>query len=219
MSLHILNRARVYGSDKGNAMNIYQKLAQIQQEIRCPKNLENTFGGYKYRSAETILESLKPIMAKHKVMLLLIDDIKQIGDRHYVMAEAKLIDLEEETSVSTYAFARESLERPKMDAAQLTGSASSYARKYALNGLLLLDDVKDPDTNEFTKQQMDKPRQKAKGLSPQEVDMFTADLLQAGANIQKICQRYKVKNLSELTADQANEIIALVRGNGNNRNS
>lgn len=198
-------------------MTIYQKLAQIQQEIRCPKNLENTFGGYKYRSAETILESLKPIMAKHKVMLLLIDDIKQIGDRHYVMAEAKMIDLEGETSVSTYAFARETLDRPKMDASQITGSASSYARKYALNGLLLLDDVKDADTDEFTRQQM--PRQKTvQRLTPQEVDMFTTDLLQAGANIQTICKRYKVKGLDELTADQANEIIAIVKGNGNNRN-
>ena len=198
-------------------MTIYQKLAQIQQEIKCPKDKNNDFGGYKYRSAESILEALKPIMAAHKAMLILNDDIRIVGDRFYVMAEAKMIDLESETTISTYAFARETLERPKMDAAQLTGSASSYARKYALNGLLLLDDVKDPDTNEFTRQQMDKPRQKAKGLSPQEVDMFTADLLQAGANIQKICQRYKVKDLSELTADQANEIIALVRGNGNNR--
>jgi len=199
-------------------MTIYQKLAQIQQEIKCPKDKNNDFGGYKYRSAESILEALKPIMAKHKVMLILNDDIRIVGDRFYVMSEAKLIDLEGETTMSTYAFARETLERPKMDAAQLTGSASSYARKYALNGLLLLDDVKDPDTNEFTRQQMDKPKQKPKGLSPQEVDMFTADLLQAGANIQKVCQRYKVNDLSELTADQANEIIALVRGNGNNRN-
>ena len=200
-------------------MTIYQKLAQIQQEIKCPKDKNNDFGGYKYRSAESILEALKPIMAAHKVMLILNDDIRIVGDRFYVMAEAKMIDLESETTISTYAFARETLERPKMDAAQLTGSASSYARKYALNGLLLLDDVKDPDTNEFTRQQMDKPKPRPKGMTTIEVDMFTADLLQAGANIQKICQRYKVKDLSELTADQANEIIALVRGNGNNRNS
>ena len=209
-------------------MTIYQKLAAIQQEIRCPKNMENTFGGYKYRSAESILESLKPIMAKHGVTLILNDEIKMVGDRFYVMAEAKLIDLAVETSapmtITTYAFARETLDRPKMDAAQITGSASSYARKYALNGLLLLDDVKDPDTNEFARQNIaatwqERPKsaRQEKKLTPQEVDMFTADLLQAGANIQKICQRYKVKDLGELTGDQANEIIAIVRGNGNNR--
>lgn len=210
-------------------MSIYQKLAAIQQEIKCPKNMENTFGGYKYRSAESILESLKPIMAKHGVTLILNDEIKMVGDRFYVMAEAKLIDLAVETSapmtITTYAFARETLDRPKMDAAQITGSASSYARKYALNGLLLLDDVKDPDTNEYARQNQERPAKKQERkqepvvnrLSPQEVDMFTADLLQAGANIQKICQRYKVKDLGELTGDQANEIIAIVRGNGNNR--
>ena len=202
-------------------MTIYQKLAAIQQEIRCPKNMENTFGGYKYRSAESILESLKPVMAKHKVTLILVDEIRMVGDRFYVMAEAKMVDLESETTVSTYAFARETLDRPKMDAAQITGSASSYARKYALNGLLLLDDVKDPDTNEFARQNQERPKKQkqepANRLSPQDVDMFTADLLQAGANIQKICDRYRVKSIADLTVDQANEIIAIVRGNGNNR--
>lgn len=219
--MHILNRARAFGSDKGADMTIYQKLAAIQQEIKCPKDKENTFGGYKYRSAEQILESLKPVMARHKVTLVLIDDIRMIGDRFYVMAEAKMVDLESETAVSTYAFARETLDRPKMDAAQITGSASSYARKYALNGLLLLDDVKDPDTNEFARQNQERPKKQkqepASRLSPQDVDMFTADLLQAGANIQKICDRYRVKSLADLTVEQANEIIAIVRGNGNNR--
>lgn len=191
-------------------MNIYQKLAAIQQEIRCPKNLENTFGGYKYRSAETILESLKPIMAKHKVMLLLIDDIKQIGDRHYVMAEAKLIDLEEETSVSTYAFARESLERPKMDAAQLTGSASSYARKYALNGLLLLDDVKDPDTNEFARQQQERPKQNKKNSI--DFDEFAFKLMDANVNIKALCESYKVDKLESLTPEQVKDIEVKLNG-------
>ena len=216
--MHILNRARACGSDKGDVMNIYQKLAAIQQEIKCPKDKNNDFGGYKYRSAESILEALKPIMAKHKVMLLLIDDIRQIGDRHYVMAEAKLIDLEEETSVSTYAFARESLERPKMDAAQLTGSASSYARKYALNGLLLLDDVKDPDTNEFTRQQQDKRQKQNKGrrLTWDEAVLFGQDLIKAGSSEAEICKEYGVSDLLAFTVNDANAIMAKL--NGNNRN-
>lgn len=187
-------------------MTIYQKLAAIQQEIKCPKDKENTFGGYKYRSAEQVLESLKPVMARHKVTLVLIDDIRMIGDRFYVMAEAKMVDLESETAVSTYAFARETLDRPKMDAAQITGSASSYARKYALNGLLLLDDMKDPDTNEFARQTQD-TKQKPKKRKEIDFDEFAFKLMDAGVNIKKLCEQYKVEQMEDLTPAQVNDIL------------
>ena len=195
-------------------MTIYHKLAAIQQEIKCPKNLENTFGGYKYRSAESILESLKPIMAAHKVTLMLNDDIRMVGDRIYVMAEAKMIDLEGETSVSTHAFAREALERPKMDAAQLTGSASSYARKYALNGLLLLDDVKDPDTNEFARQQQERPKRSKRNEF--DFDEFAFRLMNAGVNIKKLCDQYKVEQLEDLSPEQVKDIEVKLSGNKRN---
>lgn len=201
-------------------MTIYQKLALIQQEIKCPKDKENTFGGYKYRSAESILEALKPVMVKHKVTVILIDDIRMIGDRIYVMAEAKMIDLESETSISTYAFARETLERPKMDAAQITGSSSSYARKYALNGMLLLDDVKDPDTNEYTRQQQEpaKPvKQKQNQAEPvkqkkEQIDWdgFTNKLIDANVNINAMLYRFKVNKIEELTPAQVTKITSML---------
>lgn len=199
-------------------MTIYQKLAEIQSTMKAPKNLYNSFGKYNYRNAESILEAFKPYGMKHKVMLLIKDDIRMVGDRFYVMAEAKLIDLESETSISTYGFAREAFTKTGMDEAQITGAASSYARKYALNGLFLLDDTKDPDTDEFHKQthpQQKKMPQKAPQsprLAGDGLQRFTNDLMQAGASIEKICQKYKVNSLSEMTVAQAEECIAIIRG-------
>ena len=198
-------------------MTIYQKLAEIQSTMKAPKNLYNKFGKYNYRNAESILEAFKPYEVKHKVMLLIKDDIRVIGDRFYVCAEAKLIDLESETSISTFGFAREALTKTGMDEAQITGAASSYARKYALNGLFLLDDTKDADTDEFHQQthpqkQQSVPQPPRRVLNPEELEMFTADLQQAGANIQSICKRCRVNSLAELTPEQANEIMQIIRG-------
>ena len=158
-------------------------------------------------------------------MLVLNDDIRMIGDRIYVMAEAKMIDLEGETTVSTCAFAREALDRPKMDEAQITGAASSYARKYALNGLLLLDDNKDPDTDEYTLQQQDeapkqpekKERRKPNKNNDIEFDKFVFRLMEANVNTKDICNYYKVKRLEDLTQEQIDEILKFI--NGNNRNN
>ena len=199
-------------------MTIYQKLAEIQSTMKAPKNLYNKFGKYNYRNAEGILEAFKPYGVKHKVMLLVTDEIRMVGDRFYVRAEAKLIDLESETSISAFGFAREAESKAGMDEAQITGSASSYARKYALNGLLLLDDTKDPDTDEYherTHPQQKKMPQKAPQsprLAGDGLQRFTNDLMQAGASIEKVCQKYKVNSLSEMTVDQAEECITIIRG-------
>ena len=123
-------------------------LFKIQQEIKAPKNQYNKFGGYNYRSLEDITEAFKTVAAKHNVALLLSDDIVQIGDRYYIKASAKLIDKSGKVIAENTAFARESENKKGMDDAQVTGAASSYARKYALNGLFALDDTKDPDTEE-----------------------------------------------------------------------
>lgn len=126
--------------------------------MKVPKNLENTYGGFWYRNAEGILEAFKPFSEKYNVTLNLSDEIIQVGDRYYIKATATLIDLEDRGgTVKSTAYARECLEKKGMDESQITGTASSYARKYALNGLLLLDDTKDADTDEFRKQQEDKP--------------------------------------------------------------
>ena len=127
-------------------MTINEKLLQIQMELKVPKSVKNSFGGYKYRTVDMILEKVKPLTEKNKCALILQDDLVLIGERYYVKATAILLDLESDTNVATSAYAREQLERKKSDDSQLTGAASTYARKYALNGLFLLDDTADPDS-------------------------------------------------------------------------
>ena len=120
-------------------------LQEIQSKLKAPKGQRNTFGGYNYRSCEDILEALKPILAEYGAAVLLSDEIVQMGTRWYVKATATL-KAEGEESISVTAFAREAENRKGMDESQITGSASSYARKYALNGLFGIDDTKDADT-------------------------------------------------------------------------
>jgi hypothetical protein len=126
------------------------KLVKIQAELKAPKNQMNAFGKYKYRSAEDIIEAVKPILFKNNCALLISDEIVQVADRVYVKATAMLIDeSNEDLPIKVYGWAREEEVKKGMDAAQITGSASSYARKYALNGLFAIDDTKDADsTNE-----------------------------------------------------------------------
>ena len=128
-------------------MNINEKLTLIQNELKAPKSQFNAFGKYSYRNQEDILEAVKPLLAKYEVNLTLSDAILLIGDRYYVQATAHLID-KENSIVQITALAREEQEQKGMSSSQITGSASSYARKYALNGLFLIDDAKDADTDE-----------------------------------------------------------------------
>lgn len=122
-------------------------LVEIQKELKAPKNLENKFGGYKYRNAEGILEAVKPLLRLNGCYVTLSDTIEEIGGRVYVKATASISKGTESLSVTAYA--REAETKKGMDDAQITGAASSYARKYALNGLFLLDDTKDADSNEY----------------------------------------------------------------------
>ena len=142
------------------------KLNLIQSELKAPKNQRNTFGNYNYRSAEDILEAVKPLLKKYDCLMTISDTIVEVGGRIYVKATVDFQDGEKSVSVS--AFAREEEAKKGMDAAQITGSASSYARKYALNGLFLIDDTKDPDaTNDHGK---GNPREEKK---PKKVDSDT----------------------------------------------
>lgn len=132
-----------------------KELIIIQTRLNAPKNQRNKFGGFNYRSAEDILESLKPLLKETECFLNITDSIELVGDRYYIKATATITN-KEGVQVSSSAFAREELTKKGMDASQITGSTSSYARKYALNGLFAIDDNKDADTDEFKKQQ-DKP--------------------------------------------------------------
>jgi len=132
-------------ADKTNSLK--SKLMHIQTELKAPKNLYNSFGKYHYRNAEGIQEALKPFEEKYGVIVTISDEIVEVGGRVYVKATATITDSEE--SISVTAYAREALDKKGMDDAQVTGATSSYARKYALNGLFLLDDTKDVDTEEY----------------------------------------------------------------------
>lgn len=141
-------------------MEITEILKNMQCELHAPKNQYNSFGGYKYRSLEDIAEALKPLEAKYKVAVILTDEVVEVGGRVYVKATATLMATGVEITgrIQTTAFAREEETKKGMDAAQITGSASSYARKYALNGMFLIDDVKDPDaTNKHGKEDAPAP--------------------------------------------------------------
>lgn len=135
-------------------MNFFERFIAFQCELKAPKNQYNSFGKYKYRSAEDILEALKPLEAKHGIMIIVSDEVVAVGNRVYVKATARAIDAQSETQqeIIGTAYARESDEKKGMDASQITGTASSYARKYALNGLFCIDDTKDADTDAYTQQ-------------------------------------------------------------------
>ena len=127
------------------AQNIYQKLLAIQNELKAPKSQFNKFGGYSYRSCEDILEAVKPLLVKNNATIILQDKIELIGDRYYIKATARFIDAESGETIETEALARESENIKGMQASQITGATSSYARKYVLGSLILLDDCKDAD--------------------------------------------------------------------------
>lgn len=132
-------------------MKIVEQLRNVQFELKAPKGQRNTFGKYNYRSCEDILEAVKPLLDKEKITLCLDDSIEIIGNRFYVKATATLQN-EDGESIQNHAFAREAETKKGMDDSQITGTASSYARKYALNGLFLIDDTKDADTDEYHNQ-------------------------------------------------------------------
>ena len=122
-----------------------QRFSAVQTELKAPKGRTNKFGGYKYRSCEDILKAAKPLLQKYGLVLTITDSIQQVGDRYYVTATAVVSDAEGIQTVQTSACAREAEDKKGMDDSQITGTASSYARKYALNGLFCLDDVQDAD--------------------------------------------------------------------------
>lgn len=148
-----------------------KELINIQSELKAPKSQFNSFGKYSYRSAEDILETVKPLLKKYDCLLTISDEMVVLGDRYYVKATATL-SAKDGNYTSTTAYAREEEVKKGMDASQITGSTSSYARKYALNGLLCIDDTKDSDsTNTHGKEEPAKPATKAKAQAPAPDDL------------------------------------------------
>lgn len=131
---------------------IFAALMAVQAELKAPKNQHNSFGKYDYRSAEDIIEAVKPLLKENGLFLNMSDDIVLIGDRYYIKSTVKVVDVVTGESVQTSALAREAAQKKGMDESQVTGTASSYARKYALNGLFAIDDNRDADTDEYARQ-------------------------------------------------------------------
>ena len=200
-------------------MNIYEKLMNIQKELKAPKGQYNSFGKYKYRSCEDILESVKPLLEKYKVTIILTDKLEQIGERYYIRAKAMLIDTESNNSIENTAYAREEETKKGMDGSQITGTSSSYARKYALNGLLLIDDTKDADTDEFAKENnkgKTKEEPKEKKITPGQLKVLSK--LYTGDNLVKLLELNKIDKLEDMSMEKANEIILKLKKKGEEKN-
>lgn len=202
-------------------MNVYEKLIKVQAELKVPKSKFNSFGKYKYRSLEDILEGVKPLLEKNKASLVIADSIEQVGDRYYLKATATFIDTENGESVSNSALARESADKKGMDDSQITGTASSYARKYALNGLLLIDDTKDADTDEAhvekeARAEKAKDDEKNEALvtdigdmkiAPVKVNVLKGDIDSGLMNEEKMLACFKVEKLEDVTEKQFSDYV------------
>ena len=184
---------------------IYAALMAVQTELKAPKGQHNSFGKYDYRSAEDIVEAVKPLLKENGLFLNMSDDIVLIGDRYYVKATVKVVDIVTGDSVAASALAREAEQKKGMDDSQVTGTASSYARKYALNGLFAIDDTKDADTDQYKQQtsgaQNVKPNNytKAPAKASQNEDLMTKAKRQLKAEVDRIgCTWDEVRAISGL---------------------
>jgi hypothetical protein len=202
-------------------MNVYEKLIKVQAELKAPKSKFNSFGKYKYRSLEDILEGVKPLLEKNKASLVIADSIEQVGDRYYLKATATFIDTENGESVSNSALAREAADKKGQDDSQITGTASSYARKYALNGLFLIDDTKDADTDEAhvekeARAEKAKDDEKNEALvtdigdmkiAPVKVNVLKGDIDSGLMNEEKMLAYFKVEKLEDVTEKQFSDYV------------
>ena len=182
-----------------------KKLLAIQTDLKAPKNQRNNFGNYNYRSAEDILEALKPLLREYKASIMVTDEIVQVGDRYYIKATVTLTDIENNEVVQTSAFAREEETKKGMDGSQITGSASSYARKYALNGMFAIDDTKDADN-------WNKHGQEVKEEIPinpaTKEELSKLESLLSDEDKKLALKHYKVKSLNKIDQSDIRKMIA-----------
>lgn len=194
---------------------IYKKLNIVQSKMKAPKNLFNSFGKYKYRNAESILEAFKPHGKELGLVLMLNDSVEQVGDRVYIKATATLIDIEDNSRTEVSALAREPLSKKGMDDSQVSGATSSYARKYCLNGLFLLDDTKDADTDEYrTQAENQYNAQKPQKVSEVQAKSLMNVISKKGLDADDFLSRVGADDISDLTPDKYNEIVMMLRGGG-----
>lgn len=195
-------------------MNIYEKLLKVQVELKAPKGQYNSFGKYKYRSCEDILEALKPVLDKLKLTLFIKDDVIEVNTRNYVKATIVLVNIEKpDEIIETSALAREEETKKGMDGSQITGTSSSYARKYALNGLFMIDDTKDND-NSSTKIERANRAEAERQEEKQKVQEFLnsrAGMIErlseyvTGKNLENTLKHFGVEAFWQMTDEQLKE--------------
>lgn len=200
-------------------MTIYEKLMNIQSELKAPKNQYNNFGKYAYRNCEDILEALKPLLKENKATIIIADEVLTIENRFYVKANVKFVDTETGEMIENAAYAREEESKKGMDGSQVTGASSSYARKYALNGLFAIDDMKDSDTTNTH----GKANTKAAGFIT-EAQIKRLMAIASKANIaaedvkKVVIKSFGVQDLKKMTKEQYEEICERMEKKGNNKN-
>lgn len=214
-------------------MTVYQKLIKVQVELKAPKNQYNSFGKYKYRNAEDIMEALKPILAKHNATVFINDEIVFVEGRHYVKTTATFVDIETGETIQTTALAREEETKKGMDGSQITGASSSYSKKYCLSNLLLIDDTRDSDatnthgkdnntntnTNSFTNNNEITYGDTFKKitLSDKQLNWLKSLSAKKGKTVEQIIQAYNTKfskniSLDNITREDFDKLIELLQG-------
>lgn len=176
-------------------MGIRESLFNIQQELKAPKSQHNDFGNFSYRSCEDILEAVKPLLKANNCVLTISDELVNIGERYYIKATATLKSVEDGDNISNSAYAREPAEKKGADLSQITGACSSYARKYALNGLFCIDDVKDSDTTNNGKKDAKATKTQIKRLK----ELYT--------DIPAMLDYYKLEKLEDMSREMAEGLI------------
>ena len=195
--------------------NLTQKLLNVQRDLKAPKGQYNSFGKYKYRSAEDILEAVKPINVRNGILLTITDEPILIGEWHYIKASATVTDGVDNLTVTAYA--RESETKKGQDLSQITGTASSYARKYALNGLYLIDDTKDADTDEYRNQGNKAPKSATQaeiGNLKKEIIAFSKLMAEQGKDVkpEQVEQTLNITDYAKLNSEDVKEAVNKLKG-------
>lgn len=186
-------------------LNFEARLLAVQTELKAPKDKANKFGGFMYRSAEGILEAVKPLLDKNGLLMLLTDEVVPVANRIYIKSTATIKDTKSDKAYSVSAYAREEESKKGMDGSQITGSASSYARKYALNGLLLIDDNKDADTDEYARQASDEKEESEPLITKNQIAIMKKIAAEKGQTLDE-------ENIKGWTMKHASEVIAKYKG-------
>ena len=193
-----------------------KKIVAIQSSLNAPKNQYNSFGKYKYRSCEDILEALKPLLSQHGLVQTITDSVEFLGDRYYI--KASVIVTDGVNRIENSAMAREEESKKGMDASQLTGATSSYARKYALNGMWCIDDSKDADTNEHTAQtnnqpashKQAQPNQSSGKIDRSQLSALKNAIVNKGYGVQSVCESWEIGSLAEIEKNNFDSIMSAV---------